>query len=56
MATLKVAGVEATNSGGFIWTHDPDGALLQIVDAKSRGAAVTKTLEPITPDDVKRHE
>ncbi len=56
MATPKAAGVEATNSGGFIWTHDPDGALLQIVDAKSRGAAVTKALEPITPDDVKRHE
>ena len=56
MATLEAAGVEATNMGGILWTHDPDGALLQIVDAKSRGATVAQPLEPITPDDVKRHE
>ena len=56
MAKLKAAGVEATSSGGFIWTHDPDGALLQIVDAKSGGAMVGQTLEPIAPLDVERHE
>ena len=56
MATLNAAGVEATNSGGYIWTHDPDGALLQIVDAKSGGATVGQGLEPITPRDVARHE
>ena len=56
MAKLKAAGVEATNSGGFIWTHDPDGALLQIVDSKSGGATVGQTLEPISPLDVKQHE
>ena len=56
MARLETAGVEATNSGGMIWTHDPDGALLQLFDAKSRGATATHGLEPITPDDVKRHE
>ena len=56
MATLQAAGMEATNSGGIIWTHDPDGALIQIVDANSRGATVAQGLEPITPDDVKRHE
>ena len=56
MATLQAAGMEATNSGGIIWTHDPDGALIQIVDANARGATVAQGLEPITPDDVKRHE
>jgi catechol 2,3-dioxygenase-like lactoylglutathione lyase family enzyme len=56
MAKLKAEGVEATNSGGFIWTHDPDGALLQIVDAKSRGATVGQTLEPITPLDLEQHD
>ena len=56
MATLNAAGVEATNSGGYIWTHDPDGALIQIVDAKSGGATVGQGLEPITPRDVARHE
>jgi hypothetical protein len=39
-----------------IWTHDPDGALLQIVDANWAGAKVWQTLTPITPLDVKRHE
>ena len=56
MATLNAAGVEATQSGGYIWTHDPDGALLQIVDAKSGGATITQALEPITPQDVERHD
>jgi catechol 2,3-dioxygenase-like lactoylglutathione lyase family enzyme len=56
LATLKASGSEAALSGGFIWTHDPDGALIQIVDAKSAGAKVGQSLEPITPDDVKRHD
>lgn len=56
LARLKAAGSEATLSGGFIWTHDPDGALIQIVDAKSPGARVGQSLEPITPLDVKKHE
>ncbi len=56
MATLKAAGVEATGSENFIWTHDPDGALLQLTDAKGPGATSANGLEPITPDDVKRHE
>jgi catechol 2,3-dioxygenase-like lactoylglutathione lyase family enzyme len=56
LATLRASGVEAMESGGFIWTHDPDGALIQIVDAKSAGAKVGQKLEPITPGDVKRHE
>ncbi len=56
MATLEAAGVEATRTGNAIWTHDPDGALLQIVDAKSRGATVGQTLEPITPLDLEQHD
>lgn len=56
LAALKATGSEASLSGGFIWTHDPDGALIQIVDAKSGGARVGQKLEPITPLDVKRHE
>ena len=56
MATLNAAGVEATTSGGYIWTHDPDGALIQIVDAKSGGATIGQGLEPITPQDVESHE
>lgn len=56
LSTLKASGSEATLSGGFIWTHDPDGALIQIVDSKSSGAKVGQKLEPITPPDVKRHE
>jgi catechol 2,3-dioxygenase-like lactoylglutathione lyase family enzyme len=56
LATLKAAGSEATLSGGFIWTHDPDGALIQIVDANSAGAKVGQSLSPIAPGDVKRHE
>jgi catechol 2,3-dioxygenase-like lactoylglutathione lyase family enzyme len=56
LAALRAAGSEASLSGGFIWTHDPDGALIQIVDAKSPGAKVGQTLAPITPADVKRHE
>jgi catechol 2,3-dioxygenase-like lactoylglutathione lyase family enzyme len=55
LARLKEAGVEASLSGGFIWTHDPDGALIQIVDAKSAGAKVGQTLEPIAPGDVGKH-
>ena len=56
MTTLESAGVEATRTGDAIWTTDPDGALLQLFDAKGRGARVTDGLEPIVPDDVKRHE
>ena len=56
MATLNAAGVGASNSGGYIWTHDPDGALIQIVDAKSGGATMTQALEPITPQDVESHD
>ena len=56
MATLKASGVEATNTSGIIWTHDPDGALIQIVGANTRGALVGKSGEPITPGDVERHE
>ena len=56
MATLEAAGVEATRTGNAIWTHDPDGALLQLFDAKGQGATVTHGLVPITPEDVRRHE
>jgi hypothetical protein len=56
VAALKAAKSDASVSGGFIWTHDPDGALIQIVDAKSPGAKVGEKLEPLTPADVKRHE
>ena len=56
MVTLEAAGVEATSSGNFIWTHDPDGALLQLFDAKGRKARTMHDREPITPDDLKRHE
>ena len=56
MATLKTAGVEATNTSGIIWTHDPDGALIQIVGANTPGATVGRSGEPITPADVTRHE
>jgi catechol 2,3-dioxygenase-like lactoylglutathione lyase family enzyme len=31
-AALKAAGVEMEVSGSHVWTHDPDGALLQITD------------------------
>lgn len=47
MATLKAAGVEATRSGDYIWTVDPDGALIQIMEAKSGGAKVGQKLKPI---------
>jgi catechol 2,3-dioxygenase-like lactoylglutathione lyase family enzyme len=47
MATLKAAGVEATKAGDYIWTMDPDGALIQIVDAKSNGAKLGQRLKPI---------
>lgn len=56
MERLQAAGVEATNSGGFIWTHDPDGALIQIVDAKSEGATVGQSLEPMTRSDLEQHQ
>jgi catechol 2,3-dioxygenase-like lactoylglutathione lyase family enzyme len=47
MATLKAADVEATKSGDYIWTVDPDGALIQIMDAKSAGAKLGQRLKPI---------
>jgi catechol 2,3-dioxygenase-like lactoylglutathione lyase family enzyme len=56
VAALKDSGSAASVSGGFIWTHDPDGALIQIVDAGSPGAKVGQNLAPLTPADVKRHE
>lgn len=56
LATLKAAGSGATFSGGFVWTHDPDGALIQIVDAGSAGAKVGQKLEPLKPADLARHE
>ena len=46
MATLKAAGVEATKSGEYIWTHDPDGALIQLVDAKAGAAKLGQKLKP----------
>ena len=56
METLEASGVEATRTGNAIWTHDPDGALLQLFDSKGQGALVTQGLEPITPEDVNKHE
>jgi catechol 2,3-dioxygenase-like lactoylglutathione lyase family enzyme len=47
MATLKAADVEATKSGDYIWTVDPDGALIQIMDAKSAGAKLGQRLKPV---------
>jgi len=56
LAALRAAGCDATLSNGFVWTHDPDGALIQIVDAQSPGAKVGKPLSPMAPGDVKKHE
>ena len=56
MATLADLGVETSIAGGIIWTHDPDGALIQILDAKARAATMTTSLEPITPEDVTKHD
>lgn len=35
VATLKAAGMEVTADKDLIWTHDPEGALLQIFDSQA---------------------
>lgn len=45
LAALKGAGVETTADKELIWTHDPEGALLQIFDSKS---AVAKSAARLT--------
>jgi hypothetical protein len=46
MATQS-CGCRSNRIGDFIWTHDPDGALMQIVDAKSGGATTGQKLKPL---------
>jgi catechol 2,3-dioxygenase-like lactoylglutathione lyase family enzyme len=47
MATLKAFGCDATKQGDFIWTHEPDGALIQIVPANSQSATSGRRLTPL---------
>lgn len=46
VAALKATGVEMTTEKDIVWTHDPDGALLQVQRASSWSGGASLSAEP----------